>query len=457
MTCDLLVVGAGPGGNAAALEAARLGARVVLAEAGDLGGTCLNRGCIPTKIFLAAAAPLAALAHQSRARVASGDIRLDVPALQKKKARTLGATRKAMAATLDQAGVEVVRARARLTGPDSAVLETQEGGRELGFRKAILAPGSRPTHIPAATIDQEAILDSDGLLDVETPPESLIVVGGGFIGLELGQFLARLGTAVTVVEALDRILPCDDPEAAAELGKALKRQGFTIRTKERMASLENSGGRALLRLEHGETLEADKALVAVGRRPATEDLGLDAAGVTPEGPGFVITDDHLRATDDIYCVGDANGRAMLAHAAEHQGRHAARHALGRESATHRPLGTPFILYGDPEVLRVGLCAHQIGEAFAAERGPFRVSRAPLAANPMAQAHAATQGFVKVLWDDDRVAGVTAVGSHVSSLAGLCAAMVENRYTLADFEKLTMPHPSLDEALAAAVRAEPAPV
>lgn len=457
LSCDLAVLGGGPGGFDAACEAASLGLSVALVEARDLGGTCLNRGCIPTKLFLGGTDCAASLSAQSRLRLASGDIAFDLAAMQARKAKLVAGTRKAMSQRLDAAGVALVRGRGALTSPTELAVVGESDATVVTFKRLVLATGSRPVHPGIMRPDGQAVLDSDGVLDLAEAPGSMIIVGGGAIGLEMGRILARLGTTITVVEALDRLAPGEDPEVSKVLAQAAKRQGWTLRLGARVASLATVGGKARLELEGGEVpgeiLEADKALVAVGRAPASGGLGLDAAGASVNERGFVAVDEHLMASDTVYAVGDVNGRVMLAHTASHQARFAARHAAGKIDGPYDPPAAPWCIYGDPETMRVGALADELDAA----QGDIAVTRAQMAANPIAQASGSPQGLVKVVWQGGRVRGIMAVGHGASHLVTLAAVAVAQAWTRDDAKQVMWAHPTLDEALAEALAAEPEPV
>jgi dihydrolipoamide dehydrogenase len=437
---DLVVLGAGPGGYDAAVKAAGYGLRVALVERDLIGGTCLNRGCIPTKLFLGATSPVEELAAQSRVRVASGSVSVDLPALQKRKALLLKSTRQAMAANLHKLGVVVVAGTGRLTSAREMAVETPEGTRTLGFDKLVLATGSRPTSFPGLAADHDAILDSTSLLDLAEVPDSLVIVGAGYIGLEMAQIFSRLGSRITLIEGMDRIDPMEDPEVSQALAKHFGRH-WDIRVSAKVTSLKTEDGKAKLVLESGEEIVAAKALVSVGRRPNSEGIGLELAGVELDKRGFVRIDGHLRAADGIYVVGDLNGLVQLAHAASHQAGHAADHLAGRTTAPYAPGPVPSCLYGSPETMRVGGLASEL-----AGRPGVAVSRAGLMANPIAQAHGANMGFVKCVWQDGRLAGVTACGFGVSGLTVQATIMVAEGWTRERVETLVFPHPSLDEAL-----------
>ncbi|MBG0776713.1 MAG: FAD-dependent oxidoreductase [Desulfovibrionaceae bacterium] len=466
METGLLVLGGGPAGHAGALEAAGLGLSVVLVEREHLGGTCLNRGCIPTKLFLGATAAGPELESAAKLKLAAGSIDFDLPALQTRKERIVTGSRKAIAAQLADAGVRVVAGAGRCTAPGvlevAATGETggtdgtgESGGAcaEIRFDACILATGSRPAAFPGLEPDGDAVLNSDHALELAEAPESLLVVGGGAIGLEMADFFGRLGTRITVIEGLAHLAPTEDPEVGETLARVLKRRGAGVRTGARVASLKTVDGKALLVLESGEELTAAKALVAAGRLPNSRDLGLEHLGVHTRGPGWIVTDDRLLAAPGVAAVGDVNGRTLLAHAAAHQARFAARLLAGRETGSYAAEPMPSCVYGHVEAMRAGPTTAQL----KATGREVLASTAQLAANPMAQAAGATQGFVRVLWlrgadGEDRVAGMSAVGHGVSHLVTQAQLIIAAGWREADAHAHIFAHPSLDEALQAALAA-----
>ncbi len=448
-TFDLVVLGGGPGGYDAAVEAAAAGLKTALVEADLMGGTCLNRGCIPTKRWLGTTHAVEELAAQSKLKLATGEVRVDFPALQGRKDKYIAATRKAMAARLGQLGVEVVAGRGRLAGADLVEVETADGTTSLNFKSCIVATGTRPAAFPGLAPDGARVMDSTGFLALAEMPKSLIVVGGGFIGLEMAQAAHRMGAHISIVDALPRLAGLEDPEVSKTLETVFKRQGWDIRLGVKVAGVKTEGDSAVLTLEGGETISAEGALIAVGRRPNTEGLGLDALGAQFVGQGYLATDENLLAAPNIYAVGDVNGRMLLAHAASHQAHYVVSRLLGHESGAYDSGPVPSILYGSPEVMRVGLTA----EAAKAQGEGVLVSRAQLIANPIAQAHAATQGFVKCVWRQGRLIGVSAVGADVSRLAVAATLMVQAGWTREQAESFMFPHPTLDESLKAALLAD----
>lgn len=451
MTYDVVILGAGPGGSRAALEAAAAGLRVAIVDKGSFGGTCLNWGCIPTKLLLGGTAAHPLLEVQKKLKTAQGTIDFDLTALQARKTRFINGTRQALEKQLRQAGIEVIKGTARLAAPGRIEVTGGEEARELVASDTIVATGSVPASFPGLAPDGEAVLDSTALLDVTEVPDSLIIVGGGAIGLEMGDFFSRLGTAITIVEGLDRLAPTEDPEIGQTLGKLLKREGWAIHTGRRVASLSTVEGKAQLRFEDGTELVADKALMAVGRRPATNGLNLETAGATLRGAGWVATDDHLRAAPGLYAIGDVNGRTLLAHAADHQARFVVRHIVSGAASSVPGYAAPVMpscIYGHTEVMRAGATVAEL----VASGHDVHVSTSQLIANPIAQAYGTTSGFIRVLWAEGQVRGIAAVGHGVSHLVTLATVIVSQRWRREDVHGIIFAHPTLDEALEAALAA-----
>ncbi|UTF50867.1 NAD(P)/FAD-dependent oxidoreductase [Desulfomicrobium sp. ZS1] len=438
---DIIVIGAGPGGYAAALLASQRRKTVALIERQHLGGTCLNWGCIPTKLYLGATAHLEGLHAQSRLRLCRGSVQMDMGALKKRKNAFVAATHKAMGCCLEKHGVALVQGQASLIDKNT-VRVASDAEQTLSFTTLIIATGSSTNWFAGLEPDHARILDSTDLLDLDEAPASLAVIGAGAIGLEMAEFWNRMGTAIHVIEAAPRIAPAEDEEIAQTLSGMLKRKKWNIVTGKRVAGLVNEGESVLVRLEDGTQIRVEKALVAVGRKPNTPGLGLDNAGVAMTGAGWVTTDDFLRTTPNIYAIGDVNGRTLLAHAAEHQGRYAVLHALGETAAPYTPGPIPGCIYGSIEVMRAGHTAAEL----AAQGKTVTVSRASLGANPISQAHGQAQGLVKVAWVDGVVHGVTAVGHGASHLVTLAEIMVRDRWTAHTAHEHIFAHPTLDEAL-----------
>lgn len=444
----LVVVGAGPGGYEAALTGAAAGLAVTLVERGKLGGTCLNWGCIPTKHLLATTLAVDALEAQAKQKLAAGTVTPDLAAIQAKKKKLIAATHSAMAKTLEKAGIRLVTGN--LIGASAGLAQVTAGGKteDIPFDALILALGSRAASFPGVKPDGKAVLGVAPVLDFTEAPKSLAIVGAGAIGLEISEVYRRLGTKVTVVDAAPRLAPAEDPDVSKVVAQVMRRRGIDARAGVKVESLvTDEDGHARLTLGGGEVIVAEKALVAIGRFAATMVPGLAELGATFANPSpnraWLATDDTLQTAPGVYAVGDCNGRTLLAHAASSQGVYAARHAAGLESGPYAPGPIPGCYYGAPEIMRVGAIA-VAGDA---------VSEAPFVANPIAQAHADTAGFARVVWKDGQVVGITAVGHGASTMGTLATAIVADAWTRERCEKLVFPHPGLDETLRAALLAD----
>lgn len=446
MKYDLIVIGAGAAGSKAALEGAALGLKTMIVEQAFVGGTCVNAGCIPTKLLLGYSSAIPQLAAQVKLKNLSGEIKADLPGMQERKNRYIKGLRSALEKSFAGAGVEHVHGKAVFTGPKTLKITPGEGeAYEAEFGKCIVAAGSTPASFPGLKADGANVMTSTGLLNLSEVPESLIIVGGGVIGLELGAFYWRLGTNITVVEAMDRIALSEDPEISAALHKQLVRDGWKIHVNRRVKSVATEGGEAVLTFEDGEELRAAKAMIAVGRSPASKALDVEKAGLKTFRAGWIETDQYLMAAPDIYVVGDVNGRVLLAHAGEHQAEYAARHAAGKESAPYDDSAMPACVYGHYEMMHVGPHAHQLAEAFKDKT--VEVSTSQLIANPISQSYGATHGFVKIAWVDGKVHSVSAWGHGVSHLIGLATVMVKEHW---EAPRIIFAHPTLDESLKSAL-------
>lgn len=453
MIYDLIVIGAGAAGSKAALAAAELGMKTLLVEQAFVGGTCVNAGCIPTKLLLGYSSAIPQLAAQQKLKTLSGEITADILTMQERKNRYIKGLRSALEKSFATAGIEHVHGRAAFSGPKSLKITPSEGEAfKAEFKKCIVATGSTPASFPGLKADGANVMTSTGLLNLSEVPESLIIVGGGVIGLELGAFYWRLGTKITVVEAMERIALSEDPEIAAALHKQLGRDGWSIHVSRRVKSVTSEGEEALLTFEDGEELRASKAMIAVGRAPGSKNLELEEAGLKTFRAGWIEIDQHLLAAPDIYAVGDVNGRVLLAHAGEHQAEYAVRHAAGLEKEAYDDSAMPACVYGHHEMMHVGAHAGQLAETFKDKT--VEVSNSQLIANPISQSYGTTHGFVKIAWVDGRVYSVAAWGHGVSHLVGLATVMVKEHW---DDPKIIFAHPTLDEALKNALLAKRQPV
>lgn len=452
MSYDVIIIGGGPGGTRAAALLAAAGKRVALIEDRHWGGTCLNCGCIPTKMLLGAAAPSELIQAQQRLRVLKGESSVDFAALQNRIRRFLKGSSQTLARNLTAQGVTLLEGRGTCLGEGRVQVKTADGEHEIQGTDIILSCGSRNAVFPGLAPDGDCVLDSTGLLELDEIPESLIVVGAGAIGLELGHFFGSQGSKVTIVEAAPHVAPLEDTDIADELRKILTKSGKTCLEGVRAQALVTKDGRAELTLADGRVLTAAKALVAVGRTPNSDGLGCEAAGCPLNRRGYVQTDEYLQAAPHVHAIGDINGRVLLAHAVEHQAHYVARRLLGQEDGPYVPGPVPSCYYG-LEIMRVGDTA----AALLARGKSVSVSQVPLSLNPIAQAGGLTGGFVKAVWDGDRLAGMAAIGHGVSHLVTVAQLLVMQGATPDNLHRIMFAHPTLDEIIPAAIAAKRTPV
>ncbi len=450
--CEVVVVGAGPGGYVAAIRAAQLGKDVVLVErAPRLGGICLNEGCIPSKALIHATD----LAHEVRNGEAMGitvkGLEVDVERLVAWKDGIVDRLTGGVKFLCEKAGVEVIQGEATLTSDRSLEVATEEGQVEINFQNAILATGSSPMTIPGFEPDGERIIGPREALSPSRLPERLVVIGAGYIGLELGMVYAKLGTKVSVVEMLPELFPSLDRDVAKLMQRRLKKLKIGLYLGHRAEAFEpGEPGVVVARPEEGEPvrLEADAVLMAVGRVPNSTGLGLEAAGVATDERGFVPVNERCETNvPGIYAIGDLTGGALLAHVAYWQAK-AAAEVIAGEPAAFDNVAIPAVIYTDPEIAWAGL-----GEDEARAAGYEIVTGSfPLRASGRAMTLNAVEGFVKVVGEKEtgRFLGAVAVGKGVSEIITEAALALEMGAHLEDIAGTIHPHPTLSEALVEAV-------
>ena len=450
---ELVVVGAGPGGHAAAFLAADLGLDVTLVDPEpNPGGVCLYRGCIPSKALL----HVSRLIHEARQAaewgVEFGAPRVDLERLRSFKQRVVDKLTGGLGQLTRKREIRYVRGRARLAGPETLEIDTADGAVALAFDNAILATGSRPATLPGFPQGSAHVLDSTTALDLAELPGSLLVVGGGYIGLELGSVYAALGSAVTVVEMTDGLLPGVDRDLVRPLARRLERDLDSILLGTRVVAVEERSGRIAVRLagaaaSEGESereREFDAVLVAVGRKPNIEQLGLETTRVRVGEDGFVAVDEQGRTAEpSIWAIGDLVGQPMLAHKATHEGRVAAEAIAGRKVAFD-PRAIPAVVFTDPEVAWCGLTED---EARASGRA-VQVARFPWAASGRAATLDRDDGLTKLVIspEDERILGVGLVGPGAGELIAEGVLAVEMGAVARDLALSIHPHPTLSETL-----------
>ncbi len=450
---DVLVIGAGPGGYVAAIRAAQLGLKVACAEGREtLGGTCLNVGCIPSKALLHASELFeeAAGGHLAKLGVKLGKVELDLDAMHAQRKDAVKGLTGGIEFLFKKNKVEWLKGHAAFTGKDSV----QVGDREVRAKNIVIATGSSVTPLPGVEIDQQVVVDSTGALELAKVPGHLVVIGGGVIGLELGSVWRRVGAKVTVVEYLDQILPGFDGDVRKEAQKLFKKQGIEFRTGTRVTGVTVKGKKATITVEPAkggaaETIEADNVLVAIGRKPNTDGLALDAAGLSVNQRGQIETDHDFRtAVPGIWAIGDVIPGPMLAHKAEDEGIAVAENIAGLTGIVNHDV-IPSVVYTAPEIAGVGLT-----EEAAKELGEVKVGKFPMAGNSRAKTNHEPDGFVKVIADakTDRVLGVWIITSVAGTMIAQAAQAMEFGATSEDIAYTCHAHPTHSEAIKEAAMA-----
>ncbi|MBN2438899.1 MAG: NAD(P)/FAD-dependent oxidoreductase [Deltaproteobacteria bacterium] len=474
-TFDILVIGAGPGGHAAAVRAAKLGARAAIIERQGWGGTCTHRGCIPTKALLACSRRYAELKKLGRMGVHVVDPFLDFATLKRHQEQLVKISALGVQKSLKEGGVEMKSGEGQILSPGEVKWIAADGTcSRLSARNLVIAWGSEPA-LPPGVQPAERILTSDGLLSLRTLPESLLIVGGNVIGVEFATLMAELGVRVTLIEMMERILPGEEGEAAALLAQELKNLGVALHTGVRMETIRETGsGVQLLAAPEGSvsetlrteglpiahspgeggkdpgrvrlagTLEltAEYALICTGRRPRLNAEELTALGIRHNRRGIIVDERQMTSVPGIFAVGDITGGMMLAHRAMRQGEILAERLCGGDRMDFREEWIPSVVYTHPQIARVGLT-----EAEARRRGiAVSVRRADFAANITARTALLGPGFVKLLFHRDRLAGATIAGERagelIASLSLAMAAGLDRR----QLEAWIIPHPTLSEVL-----------
>ena len=450
MSYDLVVIGTGPGGYVCAIRAAQLGLRTAVVEKRKThGGTCLNVGCIPSKALLHASELFEEARHFGDLGIAVGAPKLDLAKMLAFKQEAVDGNTKGVEFLLKKNKIDAFFGTARLAAVGRVEVAGEDGNQVLETRNVVIATGSDVARLPGIDIDEKVVVSSTGALELDRLPKKLVVIGAGVIGLELGSVWRRLGSEVLVVEYLDRILPGMDLEVGKQFQRLLQRQGMAFKLSSKVTGVERTKGGAKVTIEPAaggaaETVEADVVLVAIGRVPYTEGLGLDHLGVQLDQKGRIRTDDHFATNvTGIYAIGDVIAGPMLAHKAEDEGVAVAEILAGKAGHVNYEV-IPNVVYTYPEVASVGRTEEELKEAGIA----YNVGKFPFTANGRAKANRTTDGFVKILADaqSDRVLGVHIVGADAGNLIHEAAIAMEFGASSEDIARTCHAHPTLAEAV-----------
>jgi dihydrolipoamide dehydrogenase len=451
-TYDLLVIGAGPGGYVAAIRAAQLGMKVAVVEKrATLGGTCLNVGCIPSKALLQSSHVLEdAQKHMAAHGVQVGEVKLDLPTMLKRKDEVVGATTKGVEFLFKKNKITWIVGSATIEAVGRVSVVKDGGAKETVEAKNILiATGSESMPLPGVEVDEKQIVTSTGALTLSEVPKRMVVIGGGYIGLEMGSVWRRLGSEVTVVEFLDRIVPGMDSEVGKQFQRELSKQGmkFKLGSKVTAASRGKTGVTLTLEPAKGgekETLETDVVLLCIGRRPFTQALGLDKAGVKLDSRGRIEVDGKFQTSvAGIYAIGDVIAGPMLAHKASEEGVVCVEMIAGQAGhIDHNKI--PSVVYTYPEVASVGRTEDQLKQDGVA----YKSGKYPFTADPRSRANARTEGFVKILTDakTDEVLGVHIIGAEAGTMIAEATLAMEYRASAEDIARTCHAHPTVSEAV-----------
>jgi dihydrolipoamide dehydrogenase len=452
MPYDLVVIGSGPGGYECAIRAAQLGLKTAVVEKWPtFGGTCLNIGCIPSKALLHASELFEDAGHKfSQMGIKVGAPGVDLPTLLKYKQQNVDANTKGVDFLFKKNKIETFRGVGRIVAPGKIEVK-DDGGKtqSLETKNIIIATGSDVARLNGIDIDEKRIVSSTGALELAAVPPNLVVVGAGVIGMELGSVWRRLGAKVTVVEFLDHILPGIDGEVARQFQRLQERQGIAFKLSSKVTAIDTSGKALKVKVEPAaggaaETLDADVVLIAIGRVPYTEGLGLEAVGVKKDNRGRVVIDEHFRTNvAGVYAIGDVVAGPMLAHKAEDEGVAAAEIVAGKAGHVNYDV-IPNVVYTSPEIASVGKTEEELKAAGIT----YNVGKFPFTANARARTDLATDGFVKILADakTDRVLGVHILGPDAEALIAEAAIAMEFGASSEDIARTCHAHPTLSEAV-----------
>ncbi|MDD2498700.1 MAG: dihydrolipoyl dehydrogenase [Desulfitobacteriaceae bacterium] len=447
MEKDLIVIGGGPGGYVAAIRAAQLGAKVVLIDEDKLGGTCLNRGCIPTKAFFKNAQVINTINSAEEFGISTGDFSFDMKMVQERKEDIVERLRGGIQQLLKANGVECVQGRGRLIDSRSVEVVSSLGNKEtLDAKNILIATGSLPTMLPIPGMELPKVMTSNEVLELDRIPKSMVIIGGGVVGIEFAGIFHSFGTEVTVLEYLPHILPTMDEEIVRRLTMLLKRRGIKIETSIEVKEVCRRGEEGLVVKALGKKGEAEllgeTVLVSAGRTINIDGLNLYETGIKYDRKGIIVDEKFRTSLPSVYAIGDVIGGQMLAHVASEEGIAAVENMLGHDAGINYD-DVPSCVFSFPEIAAVGLTEQE-----AKKRNiPYLVSKFPFGANGKALTMGESDGLVKVIGEKDtgKIIGAHILGPHASDLIHEAALAVENGLTANDIGKTVHAHPTLGEA------------
>jgi len=438
---DITVIGAGPGGYVAAIRAAQMGAKTALIEVGEVGGVCLNRGCIPTKSLIASSSRLRAARNLNPYGIRADSPSFDFPAIMARKDKIVESLVKGIHQLIKGNQIDYIHGFGKIEA-DRAISVTGQK-QAIESKNIILACGSTWKDIPSFKIDGKVIVTSDEMLKMTSVPKRLLIVGGGVIGSEFASLFRTFGSEVTIVEALDNLIPMEDPITSKSLERSFKKEGIQIFTKTMVEGITTGKGMAEATLSNGETVEADIVLIAVGRQPNIEGLGLEDIGIQTE-KGAVVTTTTLKTNvEGIYAIGDMNGKYMLAHTASEEGMVAVEDIMG-ESRDIDYSAVPRPIYTDPEICSVGKTERELKEKGA----KILVGRFGFGALSKALCDGTSEGqaIIYAEEDTDRLLGAQIIGPHATEIIGELTLAIRKGLTIEDVAQTIHSHPTLTEVI-----------
>ena len=442
---DVVVIGSGPGGYAAAIRCTQRGASVAVVEKDCIGGTCLNRGCIPSKTLLASAHTLLLIKHAAMMGIDVNAATANWPKIQARKDAVVGGFRKGLTGLIKSHKVEILQGRAVVTAPNQIKIETDASPMQIQADKIILATGSQPSQIPTVPFDGQTVISSKEALGLQQIPGSMVIIGGGVIGCEMACVYAAMGTKVTIVEALSRLIPMEDQWVGRLIEREFKKLGIDSLTSQKVTSVDSTGTPARISLESGQTIDAEKVLVSVGRRAIVDDETIQALNLQMNGPAIAVNKKLETNAPGVYAIGDAVGTTYLAHGAFAEAEIAAVNATGGDENIADYSLIPRAVYTFPEIASVGK-----SEQTCLDQGlDVSVGRSFFKANGRSVSHNETIGEIRVVRDNstNKIVGVTMVGSVVTEMIGTARTLIGSTEKITE---ISFPHPTVSEVLKEAV-------